>query len=291
MLPGCGHLAHLKDPAGFNAAVRGFLQRPAGGLSMDACPILAADAPIFDPGAFRLTPQEAALSAQAREFGQAVLAPRAARWDREASFPTENYRDMHANGLLGICIPAAEGGLGADFRAYCLTAAEMGRYCGATALTWNMHVCSTLWTGALTEDLDMRGRDVRAEHRRRRALHYARILRDGAVYAQPFSEGGAAAAGGVRLRHHGAARPRRLPGLRPEDLRAAWPGTPTSTACCAPRCGTARSGCRAATRSTSPSRATRRASRWRASGTRSACAAPSPATSSSATSSSRRTRR
>ncbi|MCO6414716.1 acyl-CoA dehydrogenase family protein [Siccirubricoccus sp. KC 17139] len=154
------------------------------------------DAPIFDPAAFRLTPQEAALTARAREFGATVLAPRAARWDREASFPTENYRDMHRNGLLGICIPREEGGEGADFRAYCLTAAELGRYCGATALTWNMHVCSTLWTGALTEDLEMEPA-VRAEHRRRRQGHYQRILRDGAVYSQPFSEGGAAAAGGA----------------------------------------------------------------------------------------------
>jgi alkylation response protein AidB-like acyl-CoA dehydrogenase len=101
---------------------------------------------------------------------------------------------MHANGLLGICIPEEEGGLGAGYRAYCLAAAEMGRYCGATALTWNMHVCSTLWTGALTEDLEMDAA-TRAAHRRRRRLHYDRILRDGAVYAQPFSEGGAAAAG------------------------------------------------------------------------------------------------
>ena len=165
------------------------------------------DAPIFDPGAFRLTPQEAALTAEAREFGQAVLAPRAARWDREASFPTDNYRDMHGRGLLGICIPADEGGRGADFRAYCLTAAEMGRYCGATALTWNMHVCSTLWTGALTEDLDLPA-DIRAEHRRRRRRHYDRILGEGAIYAQPFSEGGAAAAGGVPF----GTTARRVPG-------------------------------------------------------------------------------
>jgi len=154
------------------------------------------DAPIFDPAAFRLTPFEAALTAEARAFGAAVLAPRAARWDREASFPTDNYRDMAGNGLLGICIPADEGGRGAGYRAYCLTAAELGRYCGATALTWNMHVCSTLWSGALTEDLEMDAA-TRAEHRRRRRLHYDRILGRGAVYAQPFSEGGPAAAGGV----------------------------------------------------------------------------------------------
>jgi alkylation response protein AidB-like acyl-CoA dehydrogenase len=165
------------------------------------------DAPIFDAAAFRLTPQEAVLTAQAREFGAAVLAPRAARWDREASFPTDNYRDMHANGLLGICIPAEEGGLGAGFRAYCLTAAELGRYCGATALTWNMHVCSTLWTGALTEDLDL-PEAVRAEHRRRRGAHYAGILRDGLVYSQPVSEGGAAAAGTVAF----GTTARRVPG-------------------------------------------------------------------------------
>jgi alkylation response protein AidB-like acyl-CoA dehydrogenase len=162
---------------------------------MDALPrTTQADAPIFDPAAFRLTPQEAALAAKAREFGARVLAPRAAQWDREASFPTENYRDMHVEGLLGVCIPGNEGGIGADFRAYCLTAAEIGRYCGATALTWNMHVCSTLWTGALTEELDM-DPAMRAEHRRRRRIHYDRILKDGAIYSQPFSEGGAAAAG------------------------------------------------------------------------------------------------
>lgn len=152
------------------------------------------DAPIFDAKAFRLTPFEADLTARARDFGARVLAPRAHVWDRHATFPIDNYRDMHSEGLLGICIPAEEGGLGADFRAYCLTAAELGRYCGATALTWNMHVCSTLWTGALTEDLEM-DLSERTEHRRRRRLHYNTILNHGKIFSQPFSEGGAAAAG------------------------------------------------------------------------------------------------
>jgi alkylation response protein AidB-like acyl-CoA dehydrogenase len=168
---------------------------------------MTMDAPIFDPAAFRLTAQEAELTARAREFGARVLAPRAARWDREASFPTDNYRDMHEAGLLGICIPAGEGGLGADFRAYCLAAAELGRYCGATALTWNMHVCSTLWTGALTEDLDL-DEATRAAHRARRRLHYDRILQRGAIYSQPFSEGGAAAAGAAAF----GTTARRVPG-------------------------------------------------------------------------------
>jgi alkylation response protein AidB-like acyl-CoA dehydrogenase len=152
------------------------------------------DAPIFAPDAFRLAPFQSELIDQARQFGHRVLAPRAARYDREASFPIENFRDMHAEGLLAICIPKTDGGLGVDFMTYCLAAAELGRYCGATALSWNMHVCSTLWSGALADDLPMASSD-RAAHATRRRMHYQRIVERGAIYAQPFSEGGAAAAG------------------------------------------------------------------------------------------------
>src|SRR5215213_4001275 len=104
--------------------------------------------------------------------------------------------DPAAFRLLAICIPKGQGGLGAGYQTYCIAAAELGRYCGATALSWNMHVCSTLWSGPLADDLDMDAA-TRAVHERRRALHYRRIIADGAVYAQPFSEGGAAAAGGA----------------------------------------------------------------------------------------------
>ena len=153
-----------------------------------------ADAPIFDRTAFRLSKEDADLIDRARRFGARVLAPRAAEHDRDATFPIENFRDMHGEGLLGICVPESEGGAGASFRTYCLAAAELGRYCGSTALSWNMHVCSTLWTGALADDLDMSS-DERAQHNARRSVHYKRIVQDGAIYSQPFSEGGAAAAG------------------------------------------------------------------------------------------------
>lgn len=152
------------------------------------------DAPMFAADAFRLTDAQAALTAQVRRFGKAVVAPRAAKHDREATFPIENFRDMHKEGLLSLCIPTAHGGLGANFQTYCLAAAELGRYCGATTLSWNMHVCSTLWSGPLADELEMTPQD-RAAHKARRAIHYRRIAEEGAVYAQPFSEGGAAAAG------------------------------------------------------------------------------------------------
>src|SRR5262245_3529856 len=101
---------------------------------------------------------------------------------------------MHGEGFFAIGIPKADGGLGADFLTYCLAAAELGRYCGATALSWNMHVCSTLWSGPLADDLPMTPAE-RAAHDARRHTHYRRIIDTGAVYAQPFSEGGGAAAG------------------------------------------------------------------------------------------------
>src|SRR5262244_685022 len=157
---------------------------------------IALDAPIFEPSAFRLNDEQANIISRARELGQSVFAGRAAAYDRDAIFPTENYRDLHRTGLLGISIPKRHGGLGADYQTYALAAAEIGRYCGATALTWNMHVCSTLWSGPLADDLDMET-TTRAEHERRRATHYKRIVEDGAIYSQPFSEGGAAAAGGA----------------------------------------------------------------------------------------------
>jgi alkylation response protein AidB-like acyl-CoA dehydrogenase len=141
-----------------------------------------------------LTEQQRRLIAQVAELGRSRFAPRAAKYDREASFPFENYADLREAGLLGICVPKANGGLGADFATYVMVAAEMGRYCGATALTFNMHVSSCLWSGAIADMLDMTP-EQRADHEAKRAVHYERIVKQGKVYSQPFSEGGAAAAG------------------------------------------------------------------------------------------------
>src|SRR4029078_1414584 len=149
---------------------------------------------MFAADAFRLSNAQADLIDKARGFGKRVLAPRAAQHDRDATFPIENFRDMRGEGLLSICIPRADGGTRAEFQTYCIAAAELGRYCGATALSWNMHVCSTLWTGALADDLEMSAAE-RTEHNTRRPAHYRRIVENGAIYSQPFSEGGAAAAG------------------------------------------------------------------------------------------------
>ncbi|MCU0968953.1 MAG: acyl-CoA/acyl-ACP dehydrogenase [Rubrivivax sp.] len=142
----------------------------------------------------RLTPQQRELVGIAAALGRERFAPRAAAHDRDATFPFDNYADLRAAGLLGICVPREHGGLGADFATYVMVAAEIGRHCGATALSYNMHVCSTMWAGFIADTLDMTPAQ-RDEHERFRAEHFRRIVQDGKVYSQPFSEGGAAAAG------------------------------------------------------------------------------------------------
>lgn len=141
-----------------------------------------------------LTPLQRELIDTAAALGREKFAARAAHHDAQASFPFENYEDLRRCGLLKICVPREQGGLGADFATYVMVAAEIGRHCGATALSFNMHVCACLWAGPIADALDMTP-GQRTGHERNRALHYANIVERGRVYSQPFSEGGAAAAG------------------------------------------------------------------------------------------------
>jgi alkylation response protein AidB-like acyl-CoA dehydrogenase len=143
---------------------------------------------------YPLTPKQQQLLELASRLGRERFAPRAAEFDREAKFPFANYDDLRDAGLLALCVPEAHGGFGADYATYAMVSAELGRYCGATALTFNMHVCTSLWTGLLSQDLDMTVTE-RASHTANQEIHFSRIAKEGKIYAQPFSEGGAAAAG------------------------------------------------------------------------------------------------
>ena len=127
-------------------------------------------------------------------LGRDKFVPRSQRYDVEASFPFENYEDMRKAGILAMTVPKSLGGLGVQYADYALLAAEMGRWCGATALTFNMHACTPLWTGHIADDLDMPAAD-RKQHKKNRELQFSRIVEKGAIFAQPFSEGSAAAAG------------------------------------------------------------------------------------------------
>lgn len=67
-----------------------------------------------------LTPAQQAFKASVDAFARMVVAPRAAAIDESGIFPLDVVRRAAAEGLLGITIPRAWGGLGLDYVSYAL---------------------------------------------------------------------------------------------------------------------------------------------------------------------------
>jgi len=118
------------------------------------------------------------------------FAPRAAKFDVEASFPYEDFADLRDAGFLGLCVPTEYGGLGASFADYCRVSNELGRHAPATALTFNMHCVTMLLVGQIAGDLTWDAEQL-ATLEARRAHLYAGVVNRGLLHAQPFSEGNA----------------------------------------------------------------------------------------------------
>lgn len=74
-----------------------------------------------------LEPAESRLLEAARDFSRREVAPNAARWERERSYPREAIRAAAALGLARIQIPAALGGLDLRFRAKLRIVEELAR--------------------------------------------------------------------------------------------------------------------------------------------------------------------
>jgi alkylation response protein AidB-like acyl-CoA dehydrogenase len=132
------------------------------------------------------------LVAEVRAMGP-TIAERAVRYDREASFPHENFADFRTSGLLAMCVPERYGGLGARYADYIRVSEEIGRYCGATALTFNMHNATMIWCGEVADLLDLTPTE-RERHEIVRTELFRGVVQDGRIHSQPFSEGVAAGA-------------------------------------------------------------------------------------------------
>jgi alkylation response protein AidB-like acyl-CoA dehydrogenase len=115
------------------------------------------------------------------------FAPRAVVHDREATFPFDDYTDLHNAGLLALCVPEAYGGLGADFETYCLVAEQIARGNASTALTYNMHCLTMLMMGPLIRGLTLPP-EVRERHEELSARRYREVAEQGIFYGQPHSE-------------------------------------------------------------------------------------------------------
>ena len=88
---------------------------------------------------FRLSDDQRAIQALAREVAQAEIEPRAAEWDREHRFPRELFPRLAELGLMGVCIPEEYGGAGADFLSYILVLEELSRADAGVGVTVAVH--------------------------------------------------------------------------------------------------------------------------------------------------------
>ena len=64
---------------------------------------------------FSPTEEQLALQEMARRFSKNEIAPVAAKYDETEKFPVEVFRKAHETGLMNLCIPEAQGGIGASF--------------------------------------------------------------------------------------------------------------------------------------------------------------------------------
>ena len=88
---------------------------------------------------FHITEEQRRLQERARCLAE-DFATRAARHDREASHPVENYEALRDAGFYGLNVPTALGGSGVGLLGYSLAAEELGQGCASTALAFNMHL-------------------------------------------------------------------------------------------------------------------------------------------------------
>jgi len=86
-----------------------------------------------------LTDEQRLIRQTAREFARDVLAPAAATHDREASFPKEAIRAMGGLGFLGMVVPSAWGGVGADQLSYAMALEEIAVGDGAVSTIMSVH--------------------------------------------------------------------------------------------------------------------------------------------------------
>lgn len=133
------------------------------------------------------SPRQYELIGLARQLACERFAPRADRHDREASFPFDDYADLRAEGLLGLCVPERYGGLGADFETYCLVAEQIAQGNASTALTFNMHCLVMLMMGPISDAMAMLPA-ARERHETLRAAKYREVIEQGVFYGQPHSE-------------------------------------------------------------------------------------------------------
>lgn len=137
----------------------------------------------------RVRPEVAEVLNRINLLGQTRFVNRARAIDEAASFPVENYKDLAAEGFLTLTVPKEFGGHGFSLGEYAMVGAEIGKYCGATALTFNMHNSSMMWSRFMYELPHLSAEDRKA-FAPLRERQFRRAVQEQGIYSQPISEAG-----------------------------------------------------------------------------------------------------
>ncbi|MCP5367328.1 MAG: acyl-CoA dehydrogenase family protein [Hyphomicrobiales bacterium] len=86
-----------------------------------------------------LNEEQTLIRDMARSFARDRLAPNAAAWDRDGTFPREAIAEMGSLGLLGMLVPPEFDGAGADHVAYALALEEVAAGDGACSTVMSVH--------------------------------------------------------------------------------------------------------------------------------------------------------
>jgi alkylation response protein AidB-like acyl-CoA dehydrogenase len=97
---------------------------------------------------YKLTDEQLMIQAMVREFSRKVVAPEAAERDQNKEFPAQILKKMGELGFMGMMIPPAYGGEGADTISYVLALSEIAYSCASTAVVMSVHnsiVCESIY--------------------------------------------------------------------------------------------------------------------------------------------------
>ena len=83
---------------------------------------------------FELSDDQKEIRRSVREFADAEIAPHVARWEKDEHFPREILARMGELGLMGMMVPEAYGGAGADALSYVLAIEELARVSASAAV-------------------------------------------------------------------------------------------------------------------------------------------------------------
>jgi alkylation response protein AidB-like acyl-CoA dehydrogenase len=86
-----------------------------------------------------LTQEQREIRDLAARFADERIAPHAAAWDRDHTFPRELFSALGELGLMGVCVPEEHGGAGADFLSYVLVLEELSRADAGVGVTVAVH--------------------------------------------------------------------------------------------------------------------------------------------------------